>query len=250
MADYPALPLWTDALIGDTSHLDDERFGLYMRVLILMWRTPGCRVPNDLEWVMDKLPGRTKEQLTAIFAEFCSNDGNWIWQKRLKQEYRYVRATRTSRSAAAKSRWQKKKDSYRAYAPTPTPTPTIKNPPVGPPKGGAHGVNGHDVLEAQDDQAVEMWNEFAKAHGLTAVEITAARRRALRLTLSEIGIDGWAAMFKIIAKSPLLLGIVGKRGWKVTFDWVLKPANMQKLAEGNYVEEKVAQLHSGGHRRH
>lgn len=64
MAEFPALPLWTDALLADTSHLTDEDFGRYIRLLILMWRTPGCKIPNDLAWISRKLCN-TSEKITC-----------------------------------------------------------------------------------------------------------------------------------------------------------------------------------------
>lgn len=32
MAEFPALPLWTDAYIGDTAHLTNEEHGVYLRL--------------------------------------------------------------------------------------------------------------------------------------------------------------------------------------------------------------------------
>ncbi len=47
MAEFPKLPLWTDALIGDTYHLTPAQFGAYLRLLIVAWRRKGCDLPND-----------------------------------------------------------------------------------------------------------------------------------------------------------------------------------------------------------
>lgn len=88
MAQFPCLPLWTDALLADTSHLSDAEFGRYMRMLILIWRTPGCRVPNDDAWLTRHLPRTpTIEDIRATVFEYCQTDGNFITQKRLKREF-------------------------------------------------------------------------------------------------------------------------------------------------------------------
>ena len=50
MAQFPGLLLWTDAWVADTKHLSRLERGTYLDLLVLMWRTPGCRVPNDDEW--------------------------------------------------------------------------------------------------------------------------------------------------------------------------------------------------------
>ncbi len=47
MADFPALPLFTDAYLADCSHLSDAEHGRYLRLLMLVWLSPECRVPND-----------------------------------------------------------------------------------------------------------------------------------------------------------------------------------------------------------
>jgi uncharacterized protein YdaU (DUF1376 family) len=88
MAQFPCLPIWTDALLADTGHLSDAEFGRYVRMLILMWRTPGCRVPNDDAWLTRHLPHTaTIEDIRATIAEYCQTDGNFITQKRLKREF-------------------------------------------------------------------------------------------------------------------------------------------------------------------
>jgi hypothetical protein len=42
MAEFPALPLWTDAYLGDTRHLSQSEHGAYLLLLITAWRTPNC----------------------------------------------------------------------------------------------------------------------------------------------------------------------------------------------------------------
>ena len=59
VAEFPALPLWTDAYLADTTHLTYAESGMYLAILMHMWRCPGCRIPNDQEW------------LARISADFC-----------------------------------------------------------------------------------------------------------------------------------------------------------------------------------
>src|SRR5262249_39204695 len=47
MAKFPMLPLYTDAFIADTLHLDPAEVGAYMLMLMAAWRTPDCSLPND-----------------------------------------------------------------------------------------------------------------------------------------------------------------------------------------------------------
>ena len=149
MAEFPALPLWTDAWIADTNHLTRAERGMYHDLLVLMWRTPSCSVPNDMEWLTKHLRLSLDEivALKSLIKEFCHFDANGmevayarempvaserLYQKRLSKEWAYLKEQSKRQSQNAKSRWKKEKIVCQtdangmevAYAPTPTPTPT------------------------------------------------------------------------------------------------------------------------------
>lgn len=126
MAEFPVLPLFTDALLADCGHLTNEEMGIYIRLLMLMWRSPACRIPNDWPWIERRLGPRAK--IEPIIEEFCQRDGNHFSQKRLAREFRYVNDRAQKMSAAAKSRWQKEKDPCKCNAPYPTLPNKIKPP--------------------------------------------------------------------------------------------------------------------------
>jgi uncharacterized protein YdaU (DUF1376 family) len=113
MAKHAALMLWTDAWVADTYHLSRSERGTYMDLLILMWRTPGCRVPNDNEWLGRKLRMTIPEvetELRPLITEFCTSDGNYITQRRLAKEFLWAQKTRKVQSDRAKLRWNKEKN--------------------------------------------------------------------------------------------------------------------------------------------
>lgn len=119
MAQFPGLLLWTDAWIADTVHLSRKERGIYIDLLVLMWRTPGCRVPNDDKWLAKHMLMSLKQvskELRPIIREFCKCDGNWLFQKRLQIEF--VRAFKRShkQSGRAKSRWEREKGLSRGNA--------------------------------------------------------------------------------------------------------------------------------------
>ena len=47
MARLPIMPVFTDALVGDTLHLSRDQFGAYMLILIATWRNNGQALPDD-----------------------------------------------------------------------------------------------------------------------------------------------------------------------------------------------------------
>lgn len=84
--------------------------------------------------------------------------------------------------------------------------------------------------------AVEVWNAMAAETELPRVQNPSPTRlKALHFRLKEIGgIEGWSALMEQIRGSPHLLG-QNDRGWRASFDWILKPANLTKVMEGNYL---------------
>lgn len=78
------------------------------------------------------------------------------------------------------------------------------------------------------------WKEYLPS--LPQVErLTDARKAALRNRWNDFEHDeqAWFKLLKKIQGSDWLMGRNDK-GFTATFDWVLKPANMTKILEGNY----------------
>lgn len=110
LAEFRALPFWTDAYLADTDHLTDAEHGRYLLILIALWRAPEQRIPNDDAWLARKFRRsieRVRAELRPLIYEFCKTDGNWIYQKRLSREAEHLKKTSTAQSARAKSRWNK-----------------------------------------------------------------------------------------------------------------------------------------------
>jgi len=90
-----------------------------------------------------------------------------------------------------------------------------------------------DTSGLRPARLVDLWNEkmtiSPKARGLTA-----QREKVIRVRLKEHPEEQfWIDLFAKIQGSDFLSGRNG-RGFLATFDWVMKPANLQKILEGNY----------------
>ena len=177
MAEFAALPLFTDSWIADTAHLTYAERGLYMDLLVLMWRSPECRVPNDMEWIARKLRclgnATALQTLQCHVTEFCQTDGNWLFQKRLKKEHEYVRDHTKRMSDMANRRWNKDKDAClgnaaqhgHSIAPVgnaPSPSPTYKK---GQKVLKKEGVSNGRVYVMAGTPAGDAWDAFFKAKG-------------------------------------------------------------------------------------
>ncbi|MFC7332927.1 DUF1376 domain-containing protein [Rhodocista pekingensis] len=118
MAEFPALPLWTDAYLGDTTHLTTIEHGAYLLLLMAMWRTPDCSLPDE-----DKLlaryarltPGQWARMKPTLMAFFRQKDGR-VYQGRLTDEHNLVRQNSKRQSDRARSRWLKNKENADATA--------------------------------------------------------------------------------------------------------------------------------------
>lgn len=85
MAEFPALPIWTDAWLSDTRHLTAAEHGAYFLLIITAWRTHDCALPNE-----DKLLARW----TAMDARTWQRHKNTIlafWELGEDQKWRQAK---------------------------------------------------------------------------------------------------------------------------------------------------------------
>lgn len=171
MAEFPALPLWTDAYLADTRHLSTEEHGAYLLLLMEAWRRPTCALPDD-DALLARLAGLPLERWTDIRATvmaFWSHDGRrreWR-QKRLVSERAWVASKSVSQRDKALRRWKgtKKTDAVAMPegmpercpddAPTPTPTPIEDIAPLERPERGVQ--RGENAVAARGSRLPLDW---------------------------------------------------------------------------------------------
>jgi len=118
MAEFPYFPLWTDAYLGDTTHLTTIEHGAYLLLLISMWRTQDKSLPNDdarLAKYVRLTPGQWKRIKPEVM-RFFEVDGDVIFQGRLRDEAAIVKRRSNRQSHAAKARWSDRSDTFNAAA--------------------------------------------------------------------------------------------------------------------------------------
>lgn len=92
MSEFPSLPLFTDAYLADTRHLSAQEHGAYLLLLMMAWRLPDCRLPDDdatlAKWA--SLDARTWKRIRPkVMAFWTLADGYWT-QSRLRRERDFV----------------------------------------------------------------------------------------------------------------------------------------------------------------
>lgn len=88
MAEFPALPLWTDAYLGDTTHLTTIEHGAYLLLLMTAWRTRDCELPDD-DRLLARYARLNRQQWSRMrpILEPFFTVGNGVWkQGRLTDE--------------------------------------------------------------------------------------------------------------------------------------------------------------------
>jgi uncharacterized protein YdaU (DUF1376 family) len=228
------MPLWTDAYLGDTTHLTTLEHGAYLLLLITAWRARDNRLPDDdrlLARYAKLTPAQWQRVKPILSAFFRIEDGYWT-QGRLTDEANAVKQYRARQSAAGSASALKRKGRHATTVKSgcnQTPTPiSISNTNDLSPNGDCAS---DDALKPE--HVSEKWNELAERIGKPKVRsLTPERRQLLKARIAQYDIDDFVAVLSAIEASPFLRG---DRNWRgATFDWVFKKANFQKILEGNY----------------
>lgn len=111
MAELPIMPLKTDALLADTMHMSAEEFGVYCRLLFVMWRHGGKLRDDDSE--MAAIAGVTGKRWLSIKEKVMrpmTALGGLVSQKRLTDTWMDVQELRRKRALASNTRWKNRPD--------------------------------------------------------------------------------------------------------------------------------------------
>lgn len=113
MAQYPSLPLFTDAFLADTIHLNAQETGAYLLLLMAAWRAPDCSLPDDDKVLarVARMDGRgwtrIKDNIMAFWVK--SDCNKWV-QKRLLDERRFADEQRSKNARAGRASALKRKE--------------------------------------------------------------------------------------------------------------------------------------------
>ena len=102
MAEFPALPLFTDAYLGDTTHLSTFEHGAYLLLLIVSWRSPGCCVADD-DALLARYTRMTRDKwrkVRPILEPFFRIENGFWHQARLQNELQHLQSRRDQQVAA------------------------------------------------------------------------------------------------------------------------------------------------------
>ena len=94
-----------------------------------------------------------------------------------------------------------------------------------------------DERTKRHQKLIDEWNTLVK-YGIKPVrQISGNREVLLNARLRQYGKGSFHEVVENIKQSDFLQGH-SKRGWMITFDWLVKPSNYPKVLEGNFADKK------------
>lgn len=228
MAEFPAIPLWTDRYLADTRHLTTTEHGAYLLLLMEAWRRQTCSLPDD-NALLARLAGLQMDEWEGIksvvmaFWKLDRRKKSWT-QKTLLKERAFVARKSAVQRDNSLTRW-KKTNKHHAMAmpsgmpngcqldaPTPTPTPTNKKKPKGSQKDSKKGSQKR-LREGEEELLSTLNAETARAvvdHRMKIKKpLTARAAELLACKFAECSTPDEAANMMIV------------RGWQgFEPDWV------------------------------
>lgn len=253
MSQRPWFPFYPGAYRADTAHLTAEEHGCYLLLLCHAWTHDGlipeaesrraaiCNLhTNRFKKVWETLGGywnktgggfsnpRLSKELTQAIE---------LSEKRAKSGKRggeaNAKAIATTRARDVTLTLTEATNVASSSAPSAIATGACE--PARRKNGGA----GPPVPPVPYQEIQDGYNDVAYRAGLPQiVKLTDTRRRAMAARWHDLpDLEEWGFFWENVEGSPFLRGD-GNRGWRATFDWLMKQSNFIKVAEGTYAEEK------------
>lgn len=97
------MPLYIADFARDTPHLDAEKIGVYLLLIMALW-TRGGSLPNDSAQLasIGRVSRRSWASMSPVILEFFTKDGNFLRQKRVTAELERAQKVREARSENGK----------------------------------------------------------------------------------------------------------------------------------------------------
>lgn len=270
MNPFPYMPLYWNDLLSDNKVriMSNEELGAYVRLLGAAWHEdiPGTLPDNeeDLSRFAGVEPSLWRKLSRRVLACFVldGETGRYV-QKRMAEEYRKLAAKSAARKAAgalggmAKAEHQKQPASNARILLEQKSSSQSQNHSQSQrtekreavlPLLEASAATEQERADARSLSAgadppappgklmcsdvVKCWN--TQAH-LPKVQTLNGREHLLRSRMREpFFVSNYAAAIERIARSRFCLGAVDGRGWRATFDWLIRADTIAKVMEGKY----------------
>lgn len=187
---------------------------------------------DDIAAALDMDEATVEAVLAAMEGKVLSNGALIAWERRQPK--------REDNSADRARQWRDEKKAERmrtqANAAERPETDTETDAEIIEEPKGSRASRDAPAGALTPEQIVSAWNDLAERTGLATVRsLTKGRRQQIAARLKDYpNIDEWADALAAIERSPFLLGLEGRSGWRANFDFLLQPSSFAKLIEGTY----------------
>jgi uncharacterized protein YdaU (DUF1376 family) len=164
-------PLYPDDFEADTAHLTLAEDGAYNRLLRLCWRTPGCSLPVEREWIYRRMRAHSDDDrrvVDTVLEEFFTVSEGRLTNARIAREWTQANAAHKRRKFAGRKGGSAK---------------ALKNNETEP-------SNATAMLKQPEPEPEPLYNSFANAHELMPPNRKTAKRGS-RLPDDWTLPDGW-----------------------------------------------------------
>lgn len=243
---FPYMQFYFADYDADTAHLTTFEHGVYFVLIKAYWKSGRALPDDDRRLAIIAGLGLAEWQSVRPDIEpfFAISDGQWR-HKRVEEELDKVRdRTEQARAAGIASGARRRaRDAGAKSTARPNGGRTAVaiglQPKANHPESDSESDSDSDseIVEEESSSGpiailVSAWDAMAKANGLPAIRtVTEARRRSVRARLREHGQGDVLRAIALIPERPFLIG-GGRRGWKADLDWLLRPASIPRILEG------------------
>lgn len=107
-------------------------------------------------------------------------------------------------------------------------------------QGNASDIDKEEDKELDKDKRIDCQQIVDLYHSICTSypkirSLSDARKKAIKARLKSFSLEDFKSVFENAEASSFLKGADG--GWKASFDWLIKEANMLKVLEGNYADK-------------
>lgn len=223
---------WAD-YDADTAHLTTMQHGIYLLLIKNYWQRGGP-LPNDDARLarIAKVSMRDWKHNRDDILDFFSVQENSLCHSRIDAELARVEAKSLNNKRPGNANAKRNKRVSNANG-TRTPIYTDTDTDKSNNSSELFGVQENPVPEVRPEHVQESYNKMALLLGRPTIrELTPERRQLVRARIAQYSTDDFQTAFGNCLSSAFLRGDRGRT--PLTFDWLFKKANFQKVLEGNY----------------
>ena len=250
------MPLWWDAFLRDTMHLEADEAGAYFFILGAMWCRPSLDLPADSKSMarVSRVTQRVwNTRIKHVILPFLTEKDGMVTSQRLRKESSFVERQVKQQSDRKKQYKNDKllKNNEVGSSVDNTVDSSVEHPtqqPNNPIYSISDPSDPRHLAEKDDgvDEAFKSYNAQAEINNWPKAQILSKPRISkLKKRVQDCGgIDGWnIALEKAVASD--FLNNRTKTNFTNSLDFMLQQSSFTKLMEGNY-DNRISKNREGG----